>query len=133
MKTRLWLTALLIPIFGYASYFSDGMRAYRTGNYTEAKKLFEQAIEEDGAEQARFFLGLLYLDGKGVDRNLHAAKQFLQKAADIGNARAKCYLAKVYLQQKKPDKQKALKLLKEGLDAGADECSAIAAAYKIPL
>ncbi len=133
MKKRIWATLLLLPLLGYASYFSDGMRAYKQGDYEEAKKLFELAVEEDGAQQAQYFLGLLYLEGKGVDRDIVTAKRFLTRAADLGNARAKCYLAKVYLMQKRPNKKKALKLLKEGKSAGADECSAIAAAYKIPL
>ena len=124
---------LLIPLLGFASYFSDGMRAYKQGNYKEAKKLFELAVEEDGAAQAEFFLGLLYLHGKGTERDIPAAKRFLVRAVDLGNARAKCYLAEAYILQQNPDKQSAIKLLKEGRKAGADECSAIAAKYKIPL
>ncbi len=132
MKTR-FLLLLLLSVPGLASNFSDAMRAYKQGHYKEAKQLFEMAIEEDGAEQAQFFLGLLYLQGKGVERDVPAAKRFLAKAAEAGNARAKCYLAETYLLQKRPDRQKALKLLKEGHAAGADECSAIAVHYKIPL
>ena len=133
MKKSLLLSLLLLPALGFASNFSDAMRAYKQGHYKEAKQLFEMAIEEDGAEQAQFFLGLLYLEGKGVDRNILAAKRFLSKAAETGNARAKCFLAETYLLQKRPDRQKALKLLKEGHAAGADECSAIAVQYQIPL
>ncbi|WP_456452931.1 hypothetical protein [Hydrogenimonas sp.] len=134
MKKRSLLTLLLlVPLLGWASNFSDAMRAYKRGEYKEAKQLFELAIEEDGAKQAQFFLGLLYLEGKGVDRDIITAKRFLKKAVELGNARAKCYLAKAFLVQKNPDKQQALKLLKEGRASGADECSAIAAQYKIPL
>ncbi|BDY13511.1 SEL1-like repeat protein [Hydrogenimonas cancrithermarum] len=133
MKTRLLFILLLLPAFGFASYFSDGMRAYKSGNYKVAKELFEMAIEEDGAEQAQFLLGLLYLKGLGVDRNLPKAKQLLGKAAELGNARAKCYLAEVYLLQKKKERQTALKLLKEGKKAGALECVDIAATHKLPL
>lgn len=124
---------LILPIMGFASYFADGMRAYKQGNYKEAKANFERAIEEEGSEQANFFLGLLYLKGLGVDQNIATAKQFLAKAVENGNARAKCYLAETYLLQPKVDKQSALKLLKEGKSAGATECNDIAATYKIPL
>jgi len=133
VKNRFLLILLLVPLLGFASYFSDGMRAYKQGNFKEAKKLFEMAVEEEGASQAEFFLGLLYLKGKGTDRNIPAAKRFLNKAVEMGNARAKCYLGEAYLLQKNPDKKGAMKLLKEGRGAGADECSAIAAKYKIPL
>ena len=132
-KRTLFLCLLLFPALGFASYFSDGMRAYKQGNYVEARKLFELAVEEEGAQQAQFFLGLLYLKGQGVERDIPAARNLLTKAADLGNARAKCFLAETYLLQKRPDKKAALKLLKEGRSAGAEECSAIAATYKIPL
>jgi TPR repeat protein len=133
VKKRFLLTLLLLPMLGWASNFSDAMRAYKQGNFKEAKQLFELAIEEDGAEQAQFFLGLLYLQGKGVEQDIVTAKRYLLKAAELGNARAKCYLGEAYLLQKRPDKQMALKLLKEGHAAGAEECGAIAARYKIPL
>jgi TPR repeat protein len=133
VKTRLLFILLLLPAFGFASYFSDGMRAYKSGDYETAKGLFELAIEEEGAEQARFLLGLFYLKGLGTDRDLQKAKELLSKAARLGNARAKCYLAEVYLLRKKKEKQRALKLLKEGKNGGALECVDIAAAHKLPL
>ncbi len=124
---------LILPLLLFGSTFSDAMRAYKSGNYKDAKALFEEAYEEDGAEQAQFFLGLMYLKGLGVERNLPKAKQLLNKVVEMGNARAKCYLAEVYLNQKRPDRQAALKLLKEGSKAGAGECVEIAAAHKLPL
>ena len=124
---------LTMATIASASYFSDAMRAYRQGHYADAKQLFETALEEDDAQQAQFFLGLLYLKGQGVTKDIATAKRFLSKAADLGNARAKCYLAEAYLLQSRPKKGEALKLLKEGQASGADECSAIAAKYKIPL
>ncbi|WP_201353883.1 tetratricopeptide repeat protein [Hydrogenimonas urashimensis] len=133
MKQKLLPFILIFPLLSVASYFSDGMRAYKQGNYKEAKAQFEQAIEEEGSEQANFFLGLLYLKGMGVERDISAAKRFLAKAAEAGNARAKCYLAEAYLLQNQSDKQVALKLLKEGKNAGASECLEIATTYKIPL
>ncbi|WP_456382746.1 hypothetical protein [Hydrogenimonas sp.] len=133
MKTRVLPVLLLFPLLGFASYFSDGMRAFKQGNYKEAKANFELALEEEKAIQANFFIGLLYLKGLGVERDLSTAKQYLAIAAENGNARAKCYLAKAYLLQNKADVKIAMKLLKEGKEAGANECKKIAATYKIPL
>ncbi len=133
MKMKFLPIFLIVPLLGLASYFSDGMRAYKQGNYKAAKANFEQAIEEEGSEQANFFLGLLYLKGLGVEQDIPAAKRFLAKAVENGNARAKCYLAEAYLLQNSADKKTALKLLKEGKSAGANECVDIAATYKIPL
>ena len=128
-----WIMLLLLPGLLLASYFSDAMRAYKGGNYKEALKLFQLAVEEDGAEQAHYFLGLLYLKGQGVKKDHASAEKYLVHAAAIGNARAKCYLAELYLSQKKPERSKALKLLKEGAAAGASECQAIASKFKISL
>lgn len=133
MKMKLLPLFLIFPLLVTASYFSDGMRAYKQGRYKEAKSHFEHAIEEEGSEQANFFLGLLYLKGLGVEQDIPAAKRYLAKAVENGNARAKCYLAEAYLLQNNADKQTALKLLKEGRSAGANECVDIAATYKIPL
>ncbi|WP_457596836.1 tetratricopeptide repeat protein [Hydrogenimonas sp.] len=133
MKKRWTTLLLLLPLLSWASNFSEAMRAFKKGDYKVAKELFELAIEEDGAEQAQYFLGLMYLQGKGVKKSLPEARRYLFKAAELGNARAKCYLAETYLDRKRPDKKKALQLLKEGSAAGAEECEAVAARYNIPL
>lgn len=132
-RMRVWLPALLIPIWLHASYFSDGMRAYKRGDYGKAKQYFELAAEEDGALQANYFLGLLYLQGRGTKRNLAKAENYLRKAATMGNARAKCYLAETYLLEQNGRKKKAIELLREGHEDGADECAKIATNYNIPL
>ncbi len=133
MKKSLLALLILMPAITFASYFSDGIRAYKTGNYLEAKTLFEKAVQEEGAEQAHFFLGLLYLKGKGLKRDLSKARRFLQKAVHLGNVRAKCYLAEAEILSKSKDKKRILTLLKEGRKNGADECTVIAAKYDIPL
>ncbi len=132
-RLKMWLPAVLVPAWLYASYFSDGMQAYRQGNYEKAKELFELAAEEDGALQANYFLGLLYLQGKGTTRDLGKAEKYLNKVATMGNARAKCYLAEAYLLEKDSRKIKAIKLLKEGHQDGANECVSIANNYNISL
>ncbi|WP_457594148.1 hypothetical protein [Hydrogenimonas sp.] len=134
MKKRLLALLILLPALLPASYFSDGIRAYKTGDYSKAKKMLELAVEQEGAEQANFLLGLIYLNGgKGVKQDLSKARMFLQKAVHFGNVRAKCYLAQAYLMSKSKDKKKILGLLKEGRDGGANECVAIATKYNIPI
>lgn len=127
------LPVMLVPAWLYASYFADGMRAYKQGDYEKAKQFFELAAEEDGALQANYFLGLLYLKGKGTGQNLSKAEKYLHTVATMGNARAKCYLAEVYLLQKGDRKKQAIQLLREGHQEGADECAKIAGNYNIPL
>jgi TPR repeat protein len=130
---RVLIMAVLAVTCMHASLFSDAMRAYKTGKFTEAKTLFEQALEEDGAVQASFFLGMLYLRGEGVEKNLEKARQYLQNAASNGNARAMCYLAEAYLTSKPADIQKAKQALRQGMEGGASECRQIASQFKISL
>ncbi|WP_456404300.1 tetratricopeptide repeat protein [Hydrogenimonas sp.] len=133
MKKSLLALLILMPAITFASYFSDGIRAYKTGDYIKAKEMLEKAVQEEGAEQAHFFLGLLYLKGKGVKQDLSKARRFLQKAVRFGNVRAKCYLAEAQILSKTKDKKRILNLLKEGRKNGASECTVIAAKYDIPL
>jgi len=114
-----------------AGNFADGMKAFRSGQYKEAKNAFEKAVEEDGAMQAHYFLGLLYMKGLGTAKSKKAAKHHFQMAVQYGNARARCYLAEIYLKEHK--KSRATALLKEGLAGGAQECEKIANKFKISL
>ena len=129
---RLMTLLLATTLTLYASLFSEAMRAYKRGNFEEAKSLFETALEEDGAEQARFFLGMLYFRGQGVSKDLVKAAAYLKKAAENGNARAYCYLAEIFLSQNH-EIEKAKTLLEKGMAAGASECKTIAAQYKLSL
>ena len=131
MMPRSLLLLFLAASILFASNFSDGMRAFRSGEYTKAKAAFEMAIEEDDAVQAHYFLGLIYLQGLGVPKNLRMARKHLEEAVEVGNARARCRLAEVYLLTKK--RKEAVALLKQGSDNGAQECAKIAEKYKISL
>jgi len=113
-----------------ASNFRDGMIYYRNGNFKEAKKSFELAISQDKALQANFFLGKMYLYGKGVQIDIKKAIEYLEKVSQNGNIRADCYLAEAYIQND-TNKEKAVSLLKSGLERGARECRKIAKLYNI--
>ncbi|BBG65125.1 hypothetical protein NNO_0422 [Hydrogenimonas sp.] len=133
MKKALLALLVLTPSLLFSSYFSDGIRAYKSGDYTKAKEMLQKAVDKEGAQQAYFLLGLIYLKGKGVNRDLSKARIYLQKAVAFGNARAKCFLAEAKILSKRADKKELLGLLKEGRENGAGECTAIAAKYNIPL
>jgi len=131
MNMRLIILFIATITLVWGGNFSDGMRAYRAQNYEKAKEAFEKAVEEDGAVQAHYFLGLLYLKGLGTTKNRLKAKNHFELAAQYGNARARCYLAEIYLKEHK--KSRAVSLLKEGLKDGAQECENIAKENKISL
>lgn len=116
-----------------ASNFGFGIQAYKNGDYVNAKKYFELAIEEDGALQAQYMIGLLYLDGLGVKKSLKKAEEMFLNASKIGNRRAECMLAKIYLTTKSKSLLTIRNLLESGYQAGADECLQIARDSNIKL
>ncbi|WP_200763599.1 tetratricopeptide repeat protein [Nitrosophilus alvini] len=129
---KIFFSLAFAAIALYASNFSNAIRAYKSQNYKEAKEFFELAVEE-GSVQAKYFLGLFYLNGMGTQKDLDKAEKFFLEAKKIGNARANCYLAQIYLEKGNANIKKIKKLLKEGLQSGARECSTIAQKYNINL
>ena len=50
---------------------------------------------ELGLAGAQFNLGLMYLYGKGVERNMGRAKELFQQASVQGHKKAKAYLSNI--------------------------------------
>lgn len=115
-----------------ASNFSDGIKAYKAGNFKEARKYFELASQEEGSIQAEFMLGMMYFKGEGGEADWQKAKELLQNAEKLGNAKAKCYLAQIYLKEG-ASLDEIKKLLKTGYELGAPECAQIAKSNNIDL
>jgi len=64
-------------------------------NYPDAVNWFNKAAQQ-GEQQAQYNLGLLYLQGKGVEQNYAIAKQWFQRAALQGLQVAQYNLAMLY-------------------------------------
>lgn len=64
-----------------------GVAAYGKGEYQAALKLLRKPAE-NGDDEAQFFVGMLYRDGKGTARDTAAAMRLFRLAADQGYARA---------------------------------------------
>ncbi|MGM0533154.1 MAG: tetratricopeptide repeat protein [Campylobacterota bacterium] len=124
------LSVLLFCALGaQASIFSDAVKAYNQKEYKEAFTLFERAANNQSSIQANYFLGLMYLRGRGVAKNLNQAQRFLQTASTIGNKRAQCLLAEVYLQQERTPL--AMDILNRLKDQNIVECEKIRQQYNI--
>jgi TPR repeat protein len=60
----------------------------------EKKKLqWQTERAEKGSDPAQFALGMRYLEGKGVEKDLKKARKWLEASAKQGNAEAKKALA----------------------------------------
>ncbi len=129
---KVLLLIIAFAILALASNFRDGMLFYKKGDFADAKKSFELAIQKDHAIQANFMLGKIYLYGEGVLPDRIKAIKYLKKATDSGNIRATCYLAEAYLKND-TNKTEAIALLKEGLEKDLKECKRIARIYDIKL
>ena len=88
----------------FASNFSEAVRLYKDGRLAEAKEYFEQAYHKDGVDAAGYFLGIYYIEGLGgEEQDLQKAEHYLIRAAQSGNVRARCALAKIYRLRKRPE------------------------------
>lgn len=67
--------------------FNLGMLSYDKQDFSKAKGYFEKACGlNNGGGCAT--LGMLYDDGKGVEKNLTKAAQYFSKACKLGNQKA---------------------------------------------
>ena len=114
----------MVPFLLFASFMREGIVLYKQKDYKGALEAFQNAIEEDDAINAYYFLGLFYLRGYGVKPDLDKAMLYLKQAYASGNARAACLLGEIYLKRK--ENKKAKNLIQEGLKEGAPECRSLA-------
>ena len=72
-----------------------GQAAYDAGDYAKAMPLFEQA-DAAGHLKAQRYIGLMYLNGQGVQANPEKAFSAFQAAADRGDITSQCWLGLMY-------------------------------------
>jgi len=72
-----------------------GMEAFRNKDYQKAFREWK-ASAEAGQAEAQFDLGVLYAQGRGVQRDLTEAAGWYRKAAEQGNAEAEFALGQMY-------------------------------------
>lgn len=68
-----------------------GTLYYEKGDYNSAVKWFEKVVELD-EEEAQYYLGLCYFDGKGVEKNIKTAVSLIKQAAKNYNSDASDWL-----------------------------------------
>jgi TPR repeat protein len=78
-----------------ADALSDGAHAYQTGNYSRAMELW-RPLAVQGNATAQNNLGMMYLDGKGVKRNVSEAIRWISLSAAAGSALGQNNLGGLY-------------------------------------
>ncbi len=71
------------------------VRLYQNRKWADAFELFRH-LAESGNVLAQVAVGNMYLSGRGVDRDVSAASNWLERAAGLGNSAAKYALARVH-------------------------------------
>ncbi len=69
--------------------YQRGTKLYHDGNYAEALSCFMQAAETANYRMAYYSIGLMYFQGKGVEKSPKEALHYVRKAIVLGVAIAK--------------------------------------------
>ena len=75
--------------------YAKGIKSYERGDYSEAVEWYQIAAEQ-GEARARYDLGLMYANGKGVPKDASEAVKWYQKAAEQEYVRAQTNLGDMY-------------------------------------
>jgi len=88
---------ILYVLVGIASAdsLSEAQRVHRTGNYSEAAKLYRLAADNGDAD-ARYALGSMYTYGEGVTADYQKAEKWYRLAAEKGHRDAQYTLGLIY-------------------------------------
>ena len=93
MKYIFIFIAVTLSLF--ANDFNQAVKDYNSGGYIKALNTFYTLAKKDDAK-AQYNVGLIYANGKGVQKDLAKAKKWYEKAAKQGNGPAQYNLAKLY-------------------------------------
>lgn len=81
MKTRFWSGVVLGAVLAFsvqADEIDDARAAFESGDYEQALSILTTAAE-GGNDRARFRLGVMYLNGEGVDKDYGKAADWFEK------------------------------------------------------
>ena len=86
--------------------YQQALEWYRCGKYKQAAEVFENLLESD-YQTACILLGLMLVEGKGVDVDVSRGLMLLHRAADKGETAAMLHLAELYYRGEKVESDHA--------------------------
>jgi uncharacterized protein len=89
-----FMLAIAAPVAAQAGYLA-GVHAFNNGDF-EAAYTELAPLAEEGNSGAQYYLGQMYLTGRGVDRDEARAFELLSAAAEAGDARAQVNMGLFY-------------------------------------
>jgi TPR repeat protein len=78
----------------------EAIEAYENDNYDKAYDMLYDLAYYQKDNEAMFFLGILYHDGLGVDKDIDKAQEWWKKSANRGNLDAKFRLESINMTTK---------------------------------
>lgn len=90
---------LCLPQAGYANAREDGLQAFKQGKYELALRYWIP-LAEAGDSEIQYNLGVMYTDGRGVEKDIKQAIYWLTEAAEQEDADAQFRLGKLYTNSK---------------------------------
>ncbi len=105
----LLLIAFLPISVAVGSTFKDGVEAYKKGDYAAALPIFER-IAELGHHNAQFNVGIMYLNGQGVEKDETKAYAWFSLAAESGDEKLTSIRDKIFKAIPSSQKTKAANL-----------------------
>jgi TIR domain/Sel1 repeat len=88
-------TTSAASVMNSAQQFSQGMNYYHAGQYSQALTLFGESAAQGNAS-AQNYLGLMFMNGTGVNTDYAQALIWYNKAAAQGNFSGECNLGIMY-------------------------------------
>ena len=113
MKKLIIILILSISVFAFDLTFTKAFNNFNRGinlektNPQKANQYFQKAfflikqIKNKNSSQINYMLGKMYCNGWGVNRDYKLAEKYFLKAIKLGNARAKCCIARLYIKEGK--------------------------------
>ncbi|MDZ7820073.1 MAG: tetratricopeptide repeat protein [Aliarcobacter sp.] len=95
---KIILSLFLFISFINAMTFEEVYTIHKVQGTMKTLSLFKE-LAKDNDPKANHELGLIYLKGDGIAKNLNQAVEYFQKASDLGNLESTYTLGKIYLSQ----------------------------------
>ena len=83
----------------FAGAREDGLEAFKQGHY-ELALTYWKPLAESGDREIQYNLGVMYSEGRGVEKDIQQAIPWLTEAANQGDADAQFRLGKLFTQGK---------------------------------
>ena len=109
MKKLLLVLLFTISAFSFDLTFMKAFNNFNKGinivksNPQKAEQYFQktffliQMLKHKDTSQVNYMLGQMYFNGWGVKKDYQKAQEYFLKAIQLGNKRANCSLAKLYI------------------------------------